>query len=165
MNLYTIANHIKAILDNVDDEGEMAPDVEIDLNQLSDDLTVKADHIARYMRECNADAEGYKLEADRLAALSRSAANKAERLKKYLKETLDSLNITKLDTELFKFSVCKNSVPTTTLAEGFDVAKLPAEFTRVKVELDAKAVVAAWKDNKPLPDALHVAQLTHLRIK
>lgn len=165
MNLYDIANHIRLILDNVDADGEMAPDVESDLNNLSDDLTIKADQIARYQRQCVANAEGYKAESDRLALLAKSESNKAERLKKYLKDTFDALHITKLDTELFKFGVQKNSVPTTTYADGFDPAKLPEHFQRVTIAPNTSAIVAAWKDHAPLPAGVTIEVGSHLRIR
>jgi hypothetical protein len=159
-NLYAVAHEIAALL--ADDGGELPPGVEGRLDALEMALETKAENLCRYVQQLAADAVAYRGEAARLAGLASAAAAKAERLKAYLRASLETAGVTKLSTELFVVSVCKNSQPTVRLDEG---AAVPAAYQRVTIELDKAAVAADWKAGKSLPAGIACEVHTHLRIK
>src|SRR4051812_3342076 len=105
--LYEIVNDILRIADDVDEHGEMPPDVEARLDALDMDLRSKVDNVCRYRAQCVGEAERFKAEKDRLAALEKAQNNKADRLKKYLQLCMERAGLTKLDTELFKLGIQK----------------------------------------------------------
>lgn len=163
MKLYEIQTEYLLLLDDCDPEtGELLPGIEDKLNSLEHDMMVKADNIGRFIQQMQAESESYSAEAERLNILAKQSKNKAERLRSYLLGSLQHMGITKLDTERFKFSVCKNSQPTTVLAEG---AAIPQQYERIKVELDSRKVVQDWKDGATLPPGITVMQGFHLRLR
>ncbi len=161
MKLYEIQSEIAALLAATDD-GELPPDAEARLDGLQMQLEEKADNICRLIRQREAEQAGYAEEADRLIRLADAARRDYERLKDYLRRTLTGLGLKRLDTALFKLSACKNSQPSVLLA---DSAEVPPQYSRVKVELDRKAVVEAWRDGLTLPEGLTVEVGEHLRIR
>lgn len=163
-SLYQIANdYLECFIE--DENGEFSPDVAERLDALEADFTVKAENVCRYIRQCNADSEAFALEAKRLQLHAQIAANKADRLKDYLKESMERTGLTKCDTELFKLWIQRNGVPSVTLAEGMTPGMLPKEYQRLKIEADAKKIGDDFKAGKPMPEGVTAAIGFHLRIK
>lgn len=162
--LYEIVNEIMQLVDQVDEHGEMAAGTEDRIDELQLALTVKADNVARFIRQCDADGAAYGSEASRLAMLQKQMANKADRLKRYLKSQLERAGLTNLKTELFNLTVCNNSVPTVKLEEGRPV---PDDFAKTitTISLDTAKVLEAHKAGELLPPGVSVMRGTHLRIR
>ncbi len=160
-SLYEISNELRQLLLDVD---ELDPAIEEKIDKLSMDLYGKCDGICRVLAELEGEAAAYKHEIDRLAAAMQTKTNTVDRLKKYLKTSLETIGETKLKTSLFSLSVCKNSVPSVDV-DPERAEELPEEFRRVKIEANKKALGDAWKEGKELPLFVTVQQGTHLRIK
>jgi hypothetical protein len=162
-SLYKIADALVSILARLDgeDDGEIPPDMGAVLDGLVVDFAVKVDNICRYRAFLEGQSRMFDAEADRLIQLRDAAVKKAEWLKDYIKRCMEATGQPKLETELFRLSIVKNSRPSIRVKEG---ATIPKEFQRVKVEFDGQAVYENWKANVPLPACIEVVQGKHLRI-
>lgn len=156
MRLYEIASEIAAICDGE----ELPPDLEARLDSLAVDLDAKADACCRLIRENESEAKRFKDEAERLADIADGLASRATRLKAYVHQCLVLAGMRKLDTELFRLSICKNSRPSIR-CEG----EIPEPYQRMVVSLDSQRAYEDWKNGVPLPAEIEVAQGEHLRIK
>jgi len=92
-SLFEIDADIRAFLDglyySVDEDGTL-PEADFEkINELNAERDRKIDNIALYYKECIADAAALKAESDKLKARAEIATNKAERLKKYLAQSMD----------------------------------------------------------------------------
>ncbi len=156
MKLYEIHDAIKAL---VDEDGEIDP-ARLDRFELA--LQVKAEAIAKVIRNLEASEEAKREEAKRLTTSAVGDKARADWLKSYLKGTLESLALVSLDAGLFKVRIQKNSAPSVT----YDGApeSLPERFQMPKIEVRKAALVDAWKRGEELPPRVKVEQGTHLRI-
>jgi hypothetical protein len=163
MKLYAIDEAIQAILDEADpDTGELAPDALERLDGLELAREAKADHIARLVMTYAAEGDAIAGEAERLRKLAACRRNHADQLKRYLLRCLVGAGIQRLNTDLFSFSVCRNSAPSIRVADGHDI---PAECQRVQITLDARKVQELIRAGWDVPDSIEVEYGTHLRIR
>lgn len=99
---------------------------------LKEELQKKSSSILTYIQELQAKSKIAKEEADRLLKLSKSRANKAEKLKKYLTNVLQSLDVSKIETNLGSYILRKSYS-----VDVYDMSVLPEEFVRVTEERKA----------------------------
>ena len=162
-NLYEIASEVQSVLALTETEdGEIPAELAAHLDGLGMTIAQKTEHLCRAIRQAGADADAYKAEAQRLAALQKTAQDKADWIKEYLFKCLTLAGIDRLDTELFKLWIQSNGRPSITLKEG---EPIPARFEKVTVTLDGTRAYEAWKSGEPLPPSLVVTLGKHLRIK
>jgi hypothetical protein len=161
MKLYELPQKYEEILSKLTD-GEVTPDLEAELGALDETLQTKTEGICKMVQALNREAESANLEVARLSALAEIRLNAAARLKDYLKLTLELMNMTKVETDLFKVRIQKNSRPG--IAYIGDLRELPFEYQRVKVELNGTALYEAWKGGKELPAGVTVTEGSHIRI-
>lgn len=153
--LYEISDAYRAVmlrLEGADDgngqgdgqgDGEIPPDLEADMDAIGDALETKVDAICKYRASLVGHAASVDAEIKRLTAKRDALTRRAEWLKGYLFTALLATGNKKLETPLFKLTVCRNSQPSVTLAGE----TIPDAFKRVKtvVELDRAKVIDAWK--------------------
>lgn len=162
MRLYDIAAEILTLLSRADDNGELPPDIENRLDDLQIELPHKVDNVLRFAKQCEAEADVYAAEIARLRKLQSAASRTNERLRDYVKDCMELSGITKLDTTLFKLSICKNS----TLSIDYDSSTpIPEPYRVVTIELDRAKMVADYKSGAELPDGFTVTQGRHLRVR
>lgn len=160
MKLYEIAASIEEALSRTDEDGELMPGVERELDGLDMLLTEKADNIAAFMRQCDAEATAYSDEIQRLTDLKTTATNKRDRLKEYLRSTMEKLGVQNISSPRFKMSLCRNSTPSVTLT-----GEIPDDYARITRTLDSKKVIEAFKNCQPIPPCFSVTHGNHLRVK
>lgn len=158
MRLYEVADKIREITDRE----ELPDDLGVILDGLELDLRSKVDQLCRVMADESARSKAYAAEAQRLKALADQANNKHERLKDYVHASLLRAGLNKLDTDIFKLWVQRNSRPSISVHEG---AKIPTAYERIKIEFDNEKAYQDWKRGVPLPEAIHVEIGNHLRVK
>lgn len=160
--LYEIAEAIRGVLVRLDDtDGELPPGLATDLDALQLALEEKAENICRYRVGLCAAAEGIDAEIRRLTAMRDGCTRRAEWLRSYLFDAMQSLGLERMDTKLFKLWIQKNGRPTIECA-GVDC---PEGYQRVVVSFDAEKAYEDWKAGKPLPPGIVVREGYHLRIK
>ena len=163
MRLYELPSAFAEIESLSDENGELPPDAFERLNALECELETKAENICRVVRNYEARAAAFKAEADRLTNHRTVAENNVKRLKEYLKQTLDTLGIKKLEAGLFCPRIQANPLAVS-VADTVDAEKLPPEFRVVEYSADKKALLKASKEGRKLPEGITVSQGSHLRI-
>lgn len=158
-SLYEITGEIAELLASFDD-GEIPADLAERLNGLEDDLQSKLESCCKFLRDRETRAVAIQAELDRLIMARDAEKRKVEWMKKYMLACMESLGHTKVETPLFRLTVCKNGQPSVTLLGE----AIPADYQRTKVELDKAKVIEDAKAGKALPEGIEVKQGTHLRI-
>lgn len=121
------------------------------------------------IRSLVAEAEGVKIEADRLAGLQRQKETAAASLKDYLRRQLEARGKTKVATKLVTVRIQANSQPSITATSETVIEELYAggsPFAAQKVEyvLDRAKILEASKNGEDLPEGIVVRRGTHLRV-
>lgn len=108
-------------------------------------------------------SEAIKNEIDRLTAMKKTVDNRIDKFKEYVKENMERLDISKIDTELGTLSVSKNPIS----VEIYDEALITDEYRkeRVTVAIDKTAIKNDLKAGKKVEGARLIEDKTSLRIK
>lgn len=109
MSLYEIKANIDEIEELIENEEYTLEHVRDSLSSLEGVFEEKIDSILRWVKNLEAEAEGYKKESDRLAALSKESENKAKSLIKYVDNACKLMEKRKFATAHFKISYRKGS--------------------------------------------------------
>lgn len=162
-SLYLIAQDYRADLAKLA-ELDLPEEVIADtLESLGGELQTKAANVALFARSLEADAAAVKQWAKDAADRAKALEARAERLKDYLANCLESCGIERVEHPGVTLSWRKSSA---VVIDGEDL--LPAEFMRRKPapdpEPDKAAIAAAIKDGKEVPGA-HIEQRKSLQVK
>lgn len=153
MTLFDIDTQIRQFLDrlytSVDEDGTI-PEADFEaLAELKAERDVKVESIALYIKELEVEAQALKDEADKLSKRATVAANKADRLREYLRSSLYEENKDRLETSkdktVFESVKCKISFKKSVSVSVPDVAKIPKKYRSVSIKEtpDKKAIRAA----------------------
>lgn len=108
MKLYEIANDYLALLQAID-EGEIPEEAIADtLEAIEGEIEYKADNLACVLKTLEAEAAAIKAEEKALAERRKQKENASERIKNYLSDVLQRLNINKLETARNKITFRKS---------------------------------------------------------
>lgn len=145
MNLYEIDS---AIIECVDMETGEIVDIE-KLTQLQMERDTKIENISCWIKNLVSDAEQLKNEEDKLKERRKYAENKADSLKKYLKNFLNG--------EKFKTAKVSISYRKTSSVEVSDMSLLPEKYKKYSEPEAKKAEINAdIKSGKEVPGAFIV---------
>ncbi|HEY2851119.1 MAG TPA: siphovirus Gp157 family protein [Gemmatimonadaceae bacterium] len=122
------------------------------------------------IRTLLAEAEGAKVETDRLQAVVNRKTNAAKRLKEFLKRNLESRDVRKVVTSLVTVRIQANGQPSVRAASEGLIEELYAsgsEFIRRKeiFDLDRDKILAARENGEELPAGILVEKGSHLRVE
>ena len=163
MRLYQLPAAFAEIEAMTCDDGELSSEAMEKLTSLEMALESKIEACCRVVRHFEANATAYKTEAERLSRNAAAAASNAKRLKEYMQMVLETLNLPRVETELFKVRIQHNP-PSVKISESVYATRLPEEFQRVIIEPDKSALMEAFKSGKELPIGVTVVQTSSLRI-
>lgn len=159
--LYEITKQIEEVIENgfsVNEEtGELFDDT--DLEALDMDFKTKADNIACFIKNLNAEAKAIREEENALASRRRAKESKAAKLKEYLEGSMFLLQMDKLETSRNKLSFRKS----TRLLIG-DEAEIPTEFIKTEYKPDKQALTKALKEGQEFTGIALVEQ-KNLQVK
>ena len=118
----------------------------------------KIENIALYIKNLTADAAAYKAEKEAFAAREAQAANKADRLKKYLTAALNG--------QKFSTARCAVSFRRSEMVEIDEEGVIPAEYLKetVKQTPDKTAIKAAIKAGQEI-SGCHLVENQNITIK
>lgn len=117
MKLYEIANDYLALLQAID-EGEIPEEAIADtLEAIEGEIEYKADNLACVLKTLNAEVAAIKVEEKALAERRKQKENASERIKTYLSDILQRLDINKLETARNKITFRKSE--SVVIGEGF----------------------------------------------
>lgn len=164
MKLYELTKEMIAINDSIiTAEGEITPELEKRLDEVSLQLTEKATGIRKWLTMIEGDKNAIEEEIKRLEKLKDQQKNLDNRLRAYIKSNMEASGLSKIVSTLGTFSINKNpesvecyseqSTPTAYL----DIVTITKpNKDRIKDSLKEGYEVAGWK---------LVNDKTHLRIK
>ncbi len=162
MHLYNLTEQYALVQAAAEDAEDGA--FEVALGQLEGDISDKAENIAKIMRGLTVEAEGIRDEIDRLQIMVTTRHNQVDRLKGYLKFNLEAAGLEKVQGQLFTVAL-QASPPS---CHVIDEAAIPTEYQRVipsRIEIDARAIIAHWKDTGEAVPGAEVIQSKHLRVR
>ena len=117
MKLYEIANDYLALLQAID-EGEIPEEAIADtLEAIEGEIEYKADNLACVLKTLEAEAAAIKAEEKNLAERRKQKENASERIKTYLSDILQKLDINKVETARNKITFRKSE--SVVIGEGF----------------------------------------------
>jgi len=120
--------------------GELTPEVEAALTLLDAQLEEKTDHVAWYLRTCEARIMGYRAAEIELAGKRTTEQNKIDRLKQYVRACMDARGTRKLEGQVYTFAIQQNGgkPPVRLLVE--DPQAFPDEAVRIVRSVDKEKV-------------------------
>ena len=164
LTLYNITNKFAELMDMAEN-GELT---EEQYNALGEQLTLelqqKGSGIIGYTQNEEAFIEAVDFQIKRVQDLKKARQNKLEKFKQYVKENMDRLGITKMDTELGTLSIAKNPMS----VEIENEEEVPKEFKQevVTTKIDKTAIKNHFKaTGEIIPGVKIIDDKTRLNIK
>lgn len=139
MRLYEITKQINELLAMEDIPREQIEDT---INLIEEEFEGKAEMVAAYISELEADEAGMKAEIDRLSERKRVLTTKIDNLKDYLRQNMLASGKTNIKGKLFSITLGK---PSHVLDVFVPVEQLPEQYCVVKFSADNAAIKAALK--------------------
>lgn len=139
MHLYEITKQLNDLLAMEDIPREQIEDT---INMIEEEFEGKAEMVAAYIRELEADESGMKVEIDRLSERKRVLSAKIDNLKDYLRQNMLASGKTNIKGKLFSITLGK---PSPVLDVFIPVDQLPEQYIVVKKSADNAALKAALK--------------------
>ena len=164
MTLYEINQQIEEAINKmfaeVDEEtGEVSQENIDILESLQMARDEKIESIGCYIKNLKAETEALKAEEDRLKARRVAKEKRAERLKKYVTDTLGGENWDKSAKVAFAFRSSDQ-----TIIDNIDI--IPPIYLKTKTEIspDKTKIKAAIKDGATVPGA-HIEAVKNIQVK
>lgn len=164
LSLYNITNKFVEIMDKAQ-EGELT---EEEYNQLGEELALelqnKGSGIIGYTQNEEALIDAVDFQIKRLQEFKKAKQNNLDKFKQYVKDNMERLGITKLETELGVLSIAKN--PMSVEVENED--EVPSEFKLevVTTKIDKTAIKNHFKETGEIVAGTRIIDnKTSLRIK
>lgn len=139
MHLYEITKQLNDLLAMEDIPREQIEDT---INLIEEEFEVKAEMVAAYIRELEADESGMKVEINRLSERKRVLSSKIDNMKDYLRQNMLASGKTNIKGKLFSITLGK---PSPVLDVFIPVEQLPEQYIVVNKSADNAALKAALK--------------------
>ena len=157
MNLYELSQNYLAVQE-MDLEPETLKDT---LDSIEEAIEVKAENIAKWIRNLEADKKAFEEEEKRFKEKKQAADNRIKSLKLYLEDNMRLTGKTKFKAGFFSFSIQKNRPS----VEVFDEALIPKQFLMEQpVKIDRAGIAELLKAGEEVPGA-ELKQTEGLRIR
>ena len=145
MSLFQLDESLCLLMDSAleaaaENNGEIPEEFKQSLLDYCEAFGQKVDNIASYIRSQECEAANAKTEIDRLEQRKLAAEHRVERLKGLVKYFMESRSLRSMKGRLNTISLRKNSQDSLILT---DTAKLPAEFWRISLVLNAAELEGA----------------------
>lgn len=150
MTLYEMKSEYMEILSMLEDPDCDEEIIRDTLESLHGDIEDKAEGYGMVIAQLNAEAEMLMVESVRLSKRAKTALNNADRLKRRLQAALTEMELKKLKTNHFNFSIRKNAASVVILPD----TEIPDEYlVKQDPKVDKGKVKEALKAGKDLPFA------------
>lgn len=151
-------NNLLELLDNPDIPKEM---IDAALNEVGEEIELKAENIVKVIKSLEVDISGYKEEEKRMADRRKSLENRVTGLKDYLDSAMKATGKERIKGKVFTISYQKNP-PSVDIK---DEKAIPKEyFIPQESVLDKKQLLADLKAGKEI-DGAAIKQTMGLRIR
>jgi len=145
-NLYELMGDFEALQRALDSESLTDEELSAVLDALDETkgtLRSKIDGIARLLANLDSDIGRFKHEEQRLAARRKAMENKKERLRGWVRTSMDILDVTKVKTDLHSVTISEGKPKVVVVDEG----AVPDDYVRLKREVDKAAVMKAFTED------------------
>lgn len=160
-NLYQITSAFPLLMENEEITDEDKSKIKEELTLL---LQQKSQNTIGYIRNMELTIEAMKTEEKRIADLRKSLENKNIKFKQYVKECMEKIGVSKIETPLGVLTIAKNPVSVEIINED----EIPSEYKKeiVEIKTDKKAIADYFKETGELIPGVNInTQNTSLRIK
>lgn len=142
--LYVIADAFNKLEEMAEDDTALIPY----LDSVKMQLKEKAENVVMFQQSLIRSTEAIDNEIKRLSEMKKHRMNAAERLKNYIKFTMEKNGIEKIETDLFKLSFLKSET-----IDVVDESTVPEEFivTKIIKSVDKIAIKKALKEGIEIP--------------
>ncbi|MED5073390.1 siphovirus Gp157 family protein [Anoxybacillus geothermalis] len=145
MKLYELAANYVELMNMAD---EMDSEAIVDtLEAIRDEIELKAENIAKLIRNLEADARAIREEEKRLNEKRTAIENKVKRLKAYLFKQLEHAGIQRIKRPTITVYIQDNPPS----VDVVDISVIPEEFLKHKVEVDKKSILERIKSGEQIP--------------
>lgn len=161
LSLYNITNGFVQLMAN---EEMTEEEKELIKKELTDLLQEKSESIIGFTKNLELTIEAMKTEEKRIAENRKSLEVKMEKFKEYVKECMEKMEDTKIETTLGTLSVAKNPIS----VEILDEDKIPNKYKTqvITTKVDKKAIADDFKATGELIEGVNIITTkTSLRIK
>ena len=132
--------------------------------ELTELLMAKSENIIGFSKNLELTIEAMKAEEKRMADNRKTLENKLENFKQYVKECMEAMGNTKIETTLGTLSIAKNPISVEIVNEEIIPNKYKAQVIATKI--DKKAISDDFKSTGELIDGVNIITTkTSLRIK
>lgn len=145
-------------LDQLAQEGE---DVSAALAVLDGELAAKAEAVIYVLRNLDAESDAYASEIKRLTERKRTSEANAERLRGYVRSSMETSGIQRI--KAGTFSVTLGDGPEK--VEIDDEAALPDEYVRITRAPNRSALLSHYKETGEIPAGVSITRGTRLVIR
>lgn len=162
--LYKLTEEYTELLDALDgaETNEEIAGIWEQIYGKEEDIVEKADAYARILRNKQAEAEMYKAEAERLTKRRKAAENCVERLKAWLLDNMQRMEITDIETGIGKWHVQLNPAS----CEVLDVDMVPAEYHIPQPDkIDSRGILQQYRKTGEIPSGVDIRQAVGIRFK
>ena len=142
--------------------GEITPEVAALLEDYQASLADRVDGLVALIRDAQASATACRAVAEPILDRAKGLEARADRLKEYLRVTLDELGETKVKTATNSVSVC-SAAPAIKI--DCKLEELPEEFLEVELKPRKKALADLLRAGGELPAGVTTVVTRYLRIK
>ena len=161
LSLYEITNAFPVLMENEELSEEEKQKIKEELTIL---LQQKSQNIIGYSKNIELTIEAMKEEEKRISSQRKALENRLIKFKEYVKECMETNNITKIETSLGSLMIAKSPVSVEIVNEN----EIPDEFKNevVTVKVDKKAIADNFKLTGEIPNGVVInTENTNLRIK
>lgn len=156
ISLYELKDMYLNLMDlDLEDEG-----LRDALENIDDEIEVKAENYAGVIKNLEAEVEAYKKEIERMTKIKKSLEGRADYLKKNLEEAMIELDKKKFKTNLFSFNIQRDAPSVKIL----DEEKIPEEFVEYERKIKKSDLKKAIQ-NGLITDSAILVESESLRIR
>lgn len=160
--LYELTEMYQNILDLISDDEAGNEALEKALEDIKDNIEIKAENMAKLIKNIDGDIEVLKVEEKRLADRRKALENKKENIKTYLENQLKIMEIDKVKTPLFTVALQNNPQSVNVLDEKL----IPKDYikTVTTTSISKKDLLEDLKQGLII-DGVELKQTKSLRIR
>lgn len=158
LTLYDLEDSYINVLELLEEDENT--DLQNVLGQISEQFELKAENIAKLIKELDGESKTLTEEIKRLQAKKNSKDNNIKRLKLYLEDAMKTTGKTKFKTDLFSFGVQRNRPSLDIQNED----NIPQDYMRITKAVDKRELLEAIQNGLEV-DGVSIKQTESLRIR
>lgn len=158
LTLYDLEDSYINVLELLEEDENT--DLQNVLGQISEQFELKAENIAKLIKELDGESKTLAEEIKRLQAKKNSKDNNVKRLKLYLEDAMKTTGKTKFKTDLFSFGVQRNRPSLDIQNED----NIPQDYMRITKAVDKRELLEAIQNGLEVA-GVSIKQTESLRIR